>query len=254
MRECDPGAGPAIRRAWRLLAAVTIAGALAGCATPGAKHATLNQELQAAPFSCGEGLPAAGVFGTYRITPGDQLNVLYQLNTWQPEEGFALAVNHTVAVKFPKHPELNETELVRPDGRISLPYLGEVSVAGMTVEELARELRTQYEKVLKDPDLYVVVPDFRTASGELKQDPHTAPRGLSRLVTVRADGYATFAMLGDVRVAGRTLPEVSDDLNARYSRLLHGMRADLFLDKSDPKERASAASAGAALTSTILAP
>jgi polysaccharide export outer membrane protein len=146
------------------------------------------------------------------------------------QDGFKLAADQQVSVKFVNLPELNETQIVRPDGRITLPYVGDVTVSGMTVEELTKELKSRYSKTLKSPELYVTVPDFRANLREFKTDLHTAPRGLSRLVTVRPDGYVTFAMLGDVFAAGKTIPEINQLINTRYKQVMSGLSVDLFLE------------------------
>lgn len=172
------------------------------------------------------------LFPEYHIVPGDLLDVLFQVSSGNKDKVFRIAVDHTVSVKFIHLPTLNETQNVKPDGKISLPYVGEVSVAGKTPEELTAELTKRYGKVLRDPDLFVTVPEFSTKIKELKKDLHTATRGLSRLVTVRPDGFATFPLLGDVFVAGRTIPEANNVLDTRYDNTLSGLHVDLFLEKT----------------------
>jgi len=171
------------------------------------------------------------LFPDYRISPGDLLDVLYQVKTWEEQPEFRVAVDHVLTVRFVYHPELNETQRVRPDGNISLAFLGPVRVVGKTVEEIMKELDEKYKDHLKETELYVVVEEFRGAIKELKRDLMTAPRGLSRLVTVRPDGVATFAMLGDLPVAGKTVPEVSETLNELYKSVLPGLSVDLFIEK-----------------------
>jgi polysaccharide export outer membrane protein len=172
------------------------------------------------------------LFPTYLITPGDLLDVLFQVRSWQGGRTFRIAVDHTVSIKFVHLPELNETQNVQPDGRISLPYIGTVEVVGKTPDELRAELMERYATVLRQPELYVVVPEFSGQIKELKKDLHTATRGLSRLVTVRPDGFATFPLVGDVFVTGRTVPEVNDELNKRYNDYMLGLHVDLFLEKT----------------------
>jgi polysaccharide export outer membrane protein len=171
------------------------------------------------------------LFPEYKISAGDVLDVLYQVRSWIRAEVFKIAVDHVLAVRFFKHPELSETQHVRPDGRISLPLVGSVEVVGLTVEELTIELKKLYSKHLTEPELHIVVKEFRGAIKELKSDLKTAPRGLSRLVTVRPDGFATFAMIGDIKVAGRAVPDVAKELNIKYEAILPGLSVDLFLEK-----------------------
>jgi len=176
-----------------------------------------------------EGTPK--LFVNYKLSPGDMLDVLFQIQTWKGQNDFSILVDHEVTVKFANLPELTETQRVRPNGMISLPHLGEVKVVGMSVSELTKELQKLYAPILRDPELYVTVADFRQRIEELKKDLHTAPRGLSRLVQVRPDGYATFPMVGDTFVAGRSVPEVKHELDTKYEHVMPGMHVDLFLEK-----------------------
>ncbi len=187
--------------------------------------------LDRTTMSEGQITPPFDLFPEYRIKPGDLLDVLYQMRTWTKKDKFTIAIDHTISVKFVHSPELNETQIIRPDGNITLPYLGEVSPVGLTVAEFMDKLKNDYFKILKDPEIYVTVPEFQRNIKELKADLHTAPRGLSRLVTVRPDGQATFAMVGHLDVANKTIPEVNKILNKLYDKMIPGLHCDLFLEQ-----------------------
>jgi polysaccharide export outer membrane protein len=171
------------------------------------------------------------LFPKYQIKPGDILDVLYQMRTWEKKDKFVIAIDQTIAVKFVHVPELNEEQIIRPDGNITLPYLGEVSPVGMTVTEFTNKLKNDYAKIFKEPEIYVTVPEFQRNIKELKADLHTSSRGLSRLVTVRPDGQATFAMVGHLNVANKTIPEVNEELSILYDEKIPGLHCDLFLEK-----------------------
>ena len=171
------------------------------------------------------------LFMEYRVKPGDVMDILFQIRTWKPKEKFEIDISHTVGVKFLDAPELNEEQLVLPNGCIVLPYLGEVKVIGKSIPELTAELKGRYNGILRDPELYVTVPEFHARIKELKHDLHTAPRGLSRLVTVRPDGYVTFPLIGNFFVAHRTIPEINEMMNKEYGEYLPGLHVDLFLHK-----------------------
>lgn len=174
---------------------------------------------------------AKGLFPAYEVSSGDILDVFFQIRTWQRKENLKLAVDHTISVKFVHNSELNETQRIQPDGKIYLPYIGETYVLNKTVPELTHELKTRYAKILRDTEIYVTVPEFRSRIKELKSDLHTAPRGLSRLVRVRPDGYATFPLIGDIFVAGNTIPQINKQLDKMYDEYLPGLHVDLFLEK-----------------------
>ncbi len=201
---------------------------LTGCATiPEEKEVTMERTS----FSFAQNEHPYDLFPAYRIVPGDVLDVLFQVRTWVKKDQFKIAIDHTIDVKFIHAPELNQSQRVRPDGKITLPYVGDIYVIGKNVDELTKEVQDKYKNILNIPELFIEIPEFRSVIKELKADLHTAPRGLSRLTTVRPDGFATFPGVADVFVAGKTIPEINKNLNDMYEKLLPDLHCDLFLEK-----------------------
>jgi polysaccharide export outer membrane protein len=217
----------------RLFAIIFVASVLCACNTHIPIKHSEEWELTATTFKAdSKHYPSQiGLFPNYKLVPGDVLDVLFQIRTWQNKENFVLAVDHTVTIKFVHTPELNETQNIQPDGNISLPYLGEIRASGLTVDELTTRLKKRYATILRDPEIYIIVPEYRSRIKELKKDLHTASRGLSRLVTVRPDGYCTFPLAGDIFVADRTIPQINEELDNIYQSYLPGLHVDLFLEK-----------------------
>jgi polysaccharide export outer membrane protein len=106
-----------------------------GQATPGpATPAPATPE----PATPGPVAPAASVPGvdanTYVIGPEDILTV----SVW-------------------KEPTLSVNPLVRPDGMISLPLLGDVQAAGLTPLKLADVIAEKLKKFVQNPTVFVIV-------------------------------------------------------------------------------------------------
>ena len=208
---------------------------LSGCSyTPDALPLNKEQALKTATFSFDqETYPGPdNLFPIYLIKPGDTLDILFQIKSIQTTDDFKLRVGHEIAVKFYNTPEFNETQRVMPDGTIVLPFVGQLYVADKSLKAFTDELKKIYARILRDPELSVRVLNVDEAIKELKTDLHTAPRGLSRLVTVRPDGFATFPMLGDVHVAGKKIPDVNRELDSLYAKVVPGLHVDLFLEKT----------------------
>jgi protein involved in polysaccharide export with SLBB domain len=76
-------------------------------------------------------------------------------------EGLALstllAPGDMVEISFPYTPELNVTQQIRPDGKISMHLVGEVEAAGLTPETLAGALKELYKDDLVDPAITVAI-------------------------------------------------------------------------------------------------
>lgn len=70
---------------------------------------------------------------------------------------YKIGVNDVLQVSVWKSPELSSTVPVRPDGRISVPLIGDVYAAGKSTEDLTSELTNGLQKYVRNPQVTVVV-------------------------------------------------------------------------------------------------
>jgi polysaccharide export outer membrane protein len=109
-------------------------------------------------------------------------------------------------VKFFYNPELNESVVVRPDGRISLQLVGEVQAAGKTPAELDKELTDMYSQELRKPTVTVIVKSFAGqrvyVGGEVNtQGLILLPSGMTALQAVfQSGGFKDTAQPADTLV------------------------------------------------------
>ncbi|MGH7978801.1 MAG: polysaccharide biosynthesis/export family protein [Limisphaerales bacterium] len=75
----------------------------------------------------------------------------------QPVQSMVLRDGDTVSVSLPGSPTLDSTEQIRPDGRIVLPLIGEVTAAGKTPENLQNELLKLYQPQVSVKQVIVTV-------------------------------------------------------------------------------------------------
>jgi len=75
-------------------------------------------------------------------------------------QDYKVQVGDALDIKFFYHPELNESVVVRPDGRISLQLVHEVQASGLTPEKLRENLRGKYEAQISKPEIAVIVRSF----------------------------------------------------------------------------------------------
>jgi len=113
----------------------TVVGVLMALAvmTPGLMHAQNADAARAAA------LPPVtdDDQGLYRLGPGDSIEIAFMQN-----------------------PELNVQVQIRPDGRISMPLVGELLVAGTTITELSTRLASAYADILRAPSTTIQVREF----------------------------------------------------------------------------------------------
>jgi protein involved in polysaccharide export with SLBB domain len=67
-----------------------------------------------------------------------------------------IASGDVLEFKFFYNPELNETQTVDPDGKLSLQLIGKIDAAGKTLEQLAADLKQYYLPVLRNPEVVVI--------------------------------------------------------------------------------------------------
>jgi protein involved in polysaccharide export with SLBB domain len=79
----------------------------------------------------------------------------------EPKE-YVIGQGDALDVLFLYNSDLNQIDLkVRPDGRISLPYVGDVSVAGRPISALDSLLTARFSEIIVNPDITVIVRDYR---------------------------------------------------------------------------------------------
>jgi polysaccharide export outer membrane protein len=100
---------------------------LAGCATaPGSSEAPkFNADAQAVT--------------AYHIGVDDQL----QIAVWH-------------------NPDLSVSVPVRPDGKITVPLIGDVDAGGKTPEEVAAEVKSKLQAFVRDPQVAVILTELRS--------------------------------------------------------------------------------------------
>jgi polysaccharide export outer membrane protein len=70
---------------------------------------------------------------------------------------YHVGIGDQLSVQVWKNPELSISVPVRPDGKISVPLVGDVIAAGKYVEELASDITTLLESLVRSPKVTVIV-------------------------------------------------------------------------------------------------
>jgi polysaccharide export outer membrane protein len=145
---------------------------------------------------------------TYRVGPEDVL----EISVWREDT-------------------LKKQVLVRPDGGISYPLIGEVQVAGKTVLEIREEIANRLEKFISDPAVTVAI--LRIGSQRIYvigkvNKPGEFPVGRSVDVLQAlsmAGGLTPFADSNEIRVMRRE-GDRQVVLPFEYSRVVRGQKLE----------------------------
>jgi polysaccharide export outer membrane protein len=159
----------------------------------------------------------------YRLMPGDQLDFLYNLEYRLTGEDYALDILDKIHITVLSHDECNGDFQVRPDGKITLPYIGSIQVTGLTVDKFVEKLRSSYADRFENPEIFVNLLAFGARVEELKKMVSSDRRGQIFEAKVRPDGFITLPVVGDLVAAGRTAAELNQSVKAAYEPHYRGI-------------------------------
>jgi polysaccharide export outer membrane protein len=153
----------------------------------------------------------------------------------RPEPGeYIIGHGDVLDVTFFYNSELNQVDLkVRPDGKISLPYVGDVDVAGKQVSAVDSALEARYAEVLVKPVVTVAVrsysPDVVYVLGETKvSGGYPYARGMTLLdILALGGGFAKSSKKTGVVVIRRVASDHIVGIQVNVKELLEGHRFDL---------------------------
>jgi polysaccharide export outer membrane protein len=78
-----------------------------------------------------------------------------------PNDQYVIGSGDSLSVFVYRNPDLSEGGVsVRPDGRISVPLIEDITAAGRTPTQLARDIEERLKKYIQDPNVTVIVRSF----------------------------------------------------------------------------------------------
>jgi polysaccharide export outer membrane protein len=75
---------------------------------------------------------------------------------------YRIGVDDLVQVAVWRNPELGITVPVRPDGKISVPLVGDVDAGGRTSQEVADDIKQKLALYVRDPQVTVILTELRS--------------------------------------------------------------------------------------------
>ncbi|MFH0994385.1 MAG: polysaccharide biosynthesis/export family protein [Pseudomonadota bacterium] len=165
----------------------------------------------------------------YRMGPGDVLEIVYHLKYEKTPEDYRIEVQDRISINLPYHPQYSSSALVRSDGKITAPLIGDITAESKTPMELAADLHREYNKFFIVPSVTVALEDFNVKVAELKKAITTAARGQSKIAPVSPDGRISFPLIGGMQVQGFTVAQVEKTINESYAKQVRNLNITLIL-------------------------
>jgi polysaccharide export outer membrane protein len=142
-------------------------------------------------------------------------------------DDYVIGAEDVIGVLFWREPEMSGDVTVRPDGKITLPLIGEMMAVGLKPEVLRDEVKKAAERFLTDANVSVVVKQINSRkvfiTGQVAHPgafPLTSPRTVLQLIAL-AGGLTEYAE-GDKITVMRTEQGQTKVLRFNYKDVSKG--------------------------------
>ncbi|HPQ68884.1 MAG TPA: polysaccharide biosynthesis/export family protein [bacterium] len=162
----------------------------------------------------------------------------YPMHQQASGQEFIIGPGDVLSINVWKNSELTREVPVRPDGRITLPLLGDIPAAGMTADELKGVLEKAFVKYISNPEVTVIVAQvnsYKIFVQGMVTNPGTYPiSGRTTLVQAisLAGGFTEFADRGAIIIL-RNVAGGSQRIKVNYNDIVDGDQPDVPLQPGD---------------------
>jgi polysaccharide export outer membrane protein len=157
------------------------------------------------------------------------------------KKGYALNPGDVLQVSVWREPELSREVLVRPDGKINFPLVGDVVAAGRTPEDVQADIVERLDQYV--PDAVATVAVMNTAGNKiyvlgkvLRPGEFTASQALDVMQALAmAGGLNQFAAGNKIKVLRRSVDGRQRSISFRYSDVEEGrnLQTNIILQSGD---------------------
>jgi polysaccharide export outer membrane protein len=151
---------------------------------------------------------------------------------------YRLVAGDKLRIEVYKDTQLSQSLQVRPDGKITLPLVGDVPAAGRTSTELRDAIAGSLKEYIANPVVTVIVvetvPPVIYVMGEVNSP---GPQPLAGQISVlqalsAAGGFKDFAKTKDIRIQRRTGSGLTT-LRFNYKDAINGRSKPIYLQPGD---------------------
>ncbi len=173
----------------------------------------------------------------YRLRVDDVLDFVFRVTRNEIPNSYEINVGDEVTVESSTDTELKRTLIVLPDGTITLPLLGQVRAAHMSVPQLRDELDKLYSKYYKIPAITVTPVKVDTQLEDLRYTVggRSGFGGQVRSGRITPEGTIQLPAVGSVPAQGLTLDEFREELRERFAEKIEGIEVMPILMARAPR-------------------
>ena len=153
---------------------------------------------------------------------------------------YLIGIGDVIEIQVWHEPDLSRTLTVRLDGRISLPLVGDVDVAGKSTREVDQYLENKFSELVTEPAVAVIIIESRSQRyyvvGQVSQPgefPIDSPLTLLQVIA-RSGGFQEWAKRDQIKVFRREAGE-EKMLDFDYDDFVKGrnLKQNIFVAPGD---------------------
>ena len=149
---------------------------------------------------------------------------------YSPSRDYVIGPEDILAVNVWKEPEISRTVPVRPDGKISLPLLGDMMATGLTAQQLQASITQQLQNYVSSPEVSVIVQEIKSEKVNVvgrvvKPGSYSLSKPTTVLdAIVMAGGFRDFAKAKKIYVLRVSKDGIPDRLPFNYKEVIKGKK------------------------------
>lgn len=173
----------------------------------------------------------------YRLRVDDTVVFVYRLTREISPTAYELNVGDKIRVESLLDENLDRELVIQPDGTITLRLLGQITAAGLHIDELRANVEKLYEKYYKEPTITITPIEVNTRLEDLRStvDNRAGQGGQSVTTVVSPDGTVQLPAIGSVPAQGLSLAELKLEVDERYRQIVQGIEVTPVLSQRAPR-------------------
>ncbi len=173
----------------------------------------------------------------YRLRVDDQLNFVFRVTRNEIPAPYEINVGDELTIESATDKDLRRALVVLPDGTITLPLLGQIRAAHLTVAQLRDSLDENYRKYYKVPAITVTPTKVDTKLEDLRYTVggRSGFGGQQLPGRVTPEGTVQLPAVGSVPAQGLTLDEFKQELAERFAEKIEGIEVMPILTVRAPR-------------------
>lgn len=173
----------------------------------------------------------------YRLRVDDVMDFVFRVTRDEISTPYEINVGDELTIESATDKDLRRALVVLPDGTVTLPLLGQVRAANLTVPQLRDRLEDHYQKYYKVPAITVTPTKVDTKVEDLRYTVggRSGFGGQVRSGKVTPEGTVALPAVGSVPAQGLTLEEFKLELDLRFGEKMQGIEVIPVLTTRAPR-------------------